>query len=239
MCARLLRGYRGSLCLTTALVIALLAHPAEAQDRARALELNRRAQESYQAGAVEEAIALLTEALEILPEEPALHFNLARAYETAGQREEAISAYERYLELHPDAQDRGAIERRLVALREREVQPPPPPRVIIVPTPPPPSGVDPAPWIFLGVGVLAAGGGIPFGVLSQDARAEAVRDPVHDTAVEAYDRAHYFAISANLLFGVGGAMALAGLIWGIVSLTSQGPSPVTLTPNGISVALDP
>ena len=45
-----------------------------------------------------------------------------------------------------------------------------------------------------------------------------------DTVVAA-EQAETFALTANILFGVGGAISLAGGIWGIVDLAAGSPEP--------------
>ena len=48
-----------------------------------------------------------------------LVYNKARAHEGLGHLAEAIELYEKYLAEEPSSRDRGAIEQRLVALRQQ------------------------------------------------------------------------------------------------------------------------
>jgi predicted RNA polymerase sigma factor len=50
---------------------------------------------------------------------PVAHRGLGMLYEKLGRASEAAAAYEKYLELSPDAIDRGRIQRRLEALKEK------------------------------------------------------------------------------------------------------------------------
>ena len=51
--------------------------------------------------------------------DPTLFYNLALAHESAGQLDRAIVAYERYLDLAPEAADADAVAARIGRLRER------------------------------------------------------------------------------------------------------------------------
>lgn len=209
---------------------------AHAQDaRARALELGRQSREQYQAGHFDEAARLLVEAYGAFPE-PTLLYNLARAYEGAGEVPQAIDAYERYLAQAGEIPDRGAITARLETLhtqlrQSRAAATPPPreehheprsrPREEVTSRPAP--SVDPVPWVVGGVGVLGIVAAIVVGSFAQDAHATAFADPVQASAVAHQQDAYDLASAANVTFAIAGALALAGVIWGIVSLTSPAP----------------
>jgi hypothetical protein len=114
--------------------------------------------------------------------------NLARAYETKGDKAEAIKALETYLERVPKAQDADSIQRRIANLKAQlqpapspttaPVAPAPKPTVTTPPSSPPPSPPPPedegegaegkhsvAPWVVVGVGGAAVvAGAIMIGV---------------------------------------------------------------------------
>src|SRR5688572_32536530 len=71
---------------------------------------------SYKAGRYLEAAELLRRCYQISPA-PVLLLNLARALDKAGQVDEAIEAYLRYVQMLPDALQRAEIEKRVAELR--------------------------------------------------------------------------------------------------------------------------
>ncbi|MAQ15131.1 MAG: hypothetical protein CMN30_10115 [Sandaracinus sp.] len=209
------------------------AMPLGAQEP-EAAELFRESAEAYRAGEFARAVELLEQAYAIEPA-PVLQYNLARALEGMGDLDGAIAAYERYLEAEPDTRDRGAIEARLVTLRqqradrdalEEERRRATEPVVVAEPEPvaPPPPERSPSvvPWVLVGVGVATAGAGVVTGVLSASAHDDAVGAPNHAEAVDAVDREERLALITNVLFATGGAIALAGLVWGLIDLLGSG-----------------
>ncbi len=148
----------------------------------------------------------------------------------------AIELFERYLALQPDAPNRAAVEQRIASLQSQiRLLEQPVPAPVAAPLPkPPPSPAPPAviaapdpisPWSFVGMGVGAAGigAGIVLGVVARASEGQA-NDPATSGAktVEAADRAQNLATGANVLFVVGGVLAGAGLVFGIVDWTSGG-----------------
>lgn len=210
---------------------ALAPHAAVAgpKEEAKAGQLFDKAEVEYQAGRFQAAIDLLLEAQRIAPD-AVLDYNLARAYEGLGNLEASIASYKAYLVADPKSKDRGAVEARIktieAQLAERakkdagEKSPPPKEQ----PKPPPEPGRPSAlPWLLAGAGVLVVGAGGVLGGLSL-ARTSEAEDPA-TSGVDATDlqgEAEDFALQANILFGVGGAIALAGTIWGIVNVVQVG-----------------
>lgn len=217
------------------------APPRPAQDDPQALF--ERAEEHYTQGHYEDAAAVLERLTETHPE-PVLFYNLARAYESAGQLEPAIAAYGRYLEVSPDAADADAVEARIGRLRERvadeadaeaEAQPqPPPPEVDREPVPtvasPRPAIARAAPWGLLALGGSGLIAGVAL-VLVGSARHDAARgEPVQARAASLDDDARRLALGGNVAFAVGGALAIAGLTWGLVRLRRDRRDRVTAAP---------
>ncbi len=109
------------------LLFAVLGWPtlsAQAQPKAKkdpkteAVELFEQSVDLYRQGKFDEAAALLERAYS-LHDEPVLLYNLGRAYEGLGENQKAIDAYTKYIEKTPEAKDRGALERRIVTLKEQ------------------------------------------------------------------------------------------------------------------------
>jgi tetratricopeptide (TPR) repeat protein len=227
--------------IALALVLAVSGAASAQDNAARAMQLFEESRGHYDAGRFDVAAELLREAYSLSPD-PTLLYNMGRAYEGADRVREALDAYERYLRDAGDVRDRGAIERRVQTLRarlEREEGGEPEPGPSEPEPAPAPSGgggVDPAGWVVMGIGVLGVGAGIVLGVLSNDAH-DTAADPMtsHEDAVAQQQTAYDLASGANAAFIAGGALALAGLIWGIVSIATSGGSserasrPLTIT----------
>ncbi|MEM9191902.1 MAG: tetratricopeptide repeat protein, partial [Myxococcota bacterium] len=229
--------------VTVALMV--LAWPklgvAQTSDQALALGVAQRAQERYEAGDFERAAVLLGEAID-LHETPALHYNLARTLNQMDRWEEARAEYRTYLRLDPTAANRSSVEARIRELderieRRREALPSDAPvdaaaagsaelvTDSAVRGAPSSSSVNPIPWLVAGVGAAALVAAIPFAVLSRDAIDEARTSESHLEAVNPASDAETFTTTANVLFIVGGAIAAAGAVWGLIDLlaTDDGP----------------
>ncbi len=224
------------VCAALVLGGSLTANAAEPpkKDRKFAIELFNESKRRYRDGEFEAAARLLEEAYAIDPA-PTLLYNLARARESAGNLEGALDAYRRYLEADPSARDRGAIEKRIENLdrqiREREElkakldakqapPPPPPPPAAVVTTPPPSDVLSPVPWIIAGVGAAVIGSGVVLGVLASGKNSEAMEAASQVDASNLADEAGGLASAANASYVAGGIVVGAGLIWGIVSMTT-------------------
>ncbi len=114
---------RACLVSTSGLVIVLsalggfTASAAHAQDDPveRAVVLCETAEGLYREGRFELAVELLLEARS-LHDDPAISYNLARAYEELARPEDAIAAYRHYLDVAPEAGDRSEVEARIARL---------------------------------------------------------------------------------------------------------------------------
>lgn len=202
---------------------------AEENDEARAATLFREAVELYRAGDFDTAAALFRRAHELDPE-PILLFNLARAHEAANRHLEAAETYERYLRDAPEAEDRAAIEALVANLRAREAaeqaaaQPEEPDEpaeatteVAPVVAPTDAERTSAAPWVVLGGGVATLGAGLTLGLLASARNDDAQEAGSHELAVQRRDEADRLQLTANVLFGIGGALAVGGLVWGLVT----------------------
>lgn len=195
----------------------------------RAVVLFEESETLYNQGEFVQAAALLRRAY-ALHADATLLFNLGRALEGAGDLDGAIDAYARYLAEAADPPDRGAVEARLATLRaQREAlsergasEVDDADRAPIAASTASGGGIDPAPWVVLGVGLAALGVGIGLGVAMQGVSDRAATEPVQREAQALYDEAQGLAIGANVLFVVGGLAATAGLVWGVVTLADGG-----------------
>jgi hypothetical protein len=157
-----------------------------------------------------------------------------------GELERAIEAFERYLILAPDAPDRATVEERIASLRaivdkRQERSSPPAPvapaarsaRSDAPAQPPPdrePDASPPAPiapWIVMSAGLATLGAGSIVALLATMERDSAEEEPIQERAGESFRDAERMATAANVLFGVGGAIAAAGFAWGIVAVYTQ------------------
>lgn len=214
-----------------------MAGPAPAQPEAPSAESRERAQQlfaesaaHYKKGEFGRAIELLREAFE-LAAEPVLLYNLGRAYQGDGQLDQAIAAYERYLELDPDIADRGALEKRIATLRrqiderqdlERQAREARAGEARAAQRPPADDGPSAIPWVVTAVGAAGVVVGVVLGALASGREEDAEADPIHQSATDSLDDARTLATAANVSFIAGGAVAAAGLIWGIVDVAQSG-----------------
>ena len=96
------------------------AHAQDATATARARDLFTRGVAAYEAGRLDEAADLLSQADAIIPS-PALAYNLGRVNERMGRVEEAVRYYRRYLhDAAPEDAERAVVEGRITALAELE-----------------------------------------------------------------------------------------------------------------------
>ena len=84
-------------------------------------------------------------------EDPSFLYNIAQAYRLSKRPDKALSFYQKYLRLSPEAKNRDEVERHIAALKEivekqKSAAEAPPPNALPPPsTPPPPSGGTVAP----------------------------------------------------------------------------------------------
>jgi tetratricopeptide (TPR) repeat protein len=199
--------------------------------------LNARAIEKFQAKEYDAAVALFEEAYALQPE-PNYLFNIGRIYEESGNLEQSVEFYERFVKqpgVPLDARERGLERLRVLrAILEEtaprqpkpdESEPEPEPEPLAQPEPEPPAQPEdqkPPKLRIAGYAVLGTGGAllVTGGVMAGLAlgRANALEDQHtleerRDTA----DRGRSMALTADILFGVGGAAAVAGLVMVLVT----------------------
>lgn len=214
--------------LSLVLAGATLAPSAEGQPRvadespeARAAVMFHEGVELYRAGEFVQAAVLFQRAHELDPD-PVLLFNLARAREAANEHAAAAATYERYLREAPEVEDRAAIEALVRNLRERAEQR----AALSEEAPAPPRRPSAAPWVVLAIGGATAGAGVGVGAMARARNADAESAESHASAVARRGEARQLQRTANALLGVGAAMAVAGLVWGLIDRRRRDPGDV-------------
>lgn len=247
------------LAILIAIALSAGIHVAAAQpdppEKQRALQLFAESDQHYKAGEFEQAADLLRQAYDLYPE-PLLLYNLARALEGLGDMQGAISEYERYLASNATIDDRGAIERRVATLKAQvEAAKPhdtaaPPPTSPLIDTGTSTSDTPRArrlPWIVAGGGAVVAGVGVVFGVMANSKHDAAVDEPVQAEAARLQSKAKTYATVSNVLLIGGGAIAIGGIVWGVLELRRHHGEPakttaahprLELTPTYVGLAWD-
>lgn len=218
----------------------------------QASALSDQAIAKFQAKDYEGAVALFEQAYAIDPA-PNYLFNIGRVYEEAGNLEKAVEFYAKFVKLPGvDLDSRGVALERLKVLRSilvettekpPEDKPEDKPEEPVVEPPPPEPVVDQdaqrkrkalrgAGFGLLGVGAAALiGGGVAGGLAQSDNnKAGEVTDPAD--GVPLLDSSQTKSLAANVLFGVGGAFVLTGVILVAVGFSKPQPaSRVALAPS--------
>ena len=241
--------------LVLAAALAVLVPPCSACAQSReVVQLFEQGLAAYREGRFEEAAGLFerAHAIEAIPD---LTYNRARALENLGRLEEAAAAYRLLLEENPQTDDRRGIEERIRVLdarvgdaqrleeerarleeerarleEERAARAAPPAAS---------EGSGPWPWIVAGTGAALIAAGAITGGLALDAHDRAAsRELTQPESASLESQSNDLALATTVLFVAGGAIAGAGLVWGIVEATTARPGPsaaVTLLPGGLSV----
>jgi tetratricopeptide (TPR) repeat protein len=211
------------------LVLLLLAARAAlgAGPSPEAVALFNRSDEAYKAGRFAEAAALLRRA-RALDSSPILDYNLARALEGTGDVNGAISAYEAYLRADPKAADRPRVQSRLAVLRQQLEER----QQLITERETIRKEAEHrdrgarrqrigAAFGVAGLGIVGIVAGGALGGVALARRNDAANAPGQLDASNQLSSAHQLQLGANICFGLGGALALAGGVWGIVELTRR------------------
>jgi tetratricopeptide (TPR) repeat protein len=168
-----------------------------------------------------------------------LLLNLARAYELAGRKRQAVVALETFLAREPSSAEKDQINRRVEVLKKKIEEedaaaaaaapppaPAPPPPPPVVQPPPHQAKRSPGPWIVIGVGGAAALVGT-IGVIANKKKVDdyaAQCDNPATPQIEGRDQCD-FATAKNgndarralnvsgVITGVGAAAVAAGFIW--------------------------
>ena len=223
---------RPGRALVLAVALAALAAPAATRAAGRAgatvERLSNQAVEAYQAGDYARAVELLRQAYK-LRADPVLLYNLGKAEEARGNKEEAIRRYRAFLSSPTgDARLRSKAEARLSVL---EAPPPPPyspppplapvaapaPAVVTTPPAPRPSRLTPRrEWIAgavtaaVGVAAIAVGAGLYGDVLSL--KAKWLNTPDEMTRTSLHASALTVGYVSTAMYVAGGVLAATGAV---------------------------
>ena len=169
-----------------------------------------------------------------LAERPELLFNAYVAYRDANDLDGAVRSLGAYLDLVQDAPDRVNLQARLASMSEaleqqraREAELEAERNRPAVP-PPPPEGPAIWPWIVMGVGTAMVIGGMVTGVAGlteADALASLCANNLCLPSVGLDERrstVETLGITTDVLLFGGGAIAVAGLVLGIVLNSGRG-----------------
>lgn len=196
--------------------------------------LFEQAETAYAAGELDEAVALLLQARELL-EDPTLLYNLARCYEGLGRLGQAAQAYRQFLAEAEDPPARGAIEQRIAAidqeLRAREAaerqraedraRAEAAERRALEHE----RSVRRWPWLFASLGLASMVGAVVTGPLALHQRSEAGGAADQRAGAEAFQTAERLALTTNVLWAIGGVLLVTGaalLIYDFVRLRRVG-----------------
>ena len=213
----------------TTVAALMLTTPVQAQPAddpvAQVEALAGEARALYDAGEFGQAVAKYLEAYKLQPTAAVL-YNVAVIYDKKIQEIDlAIEYYRRYI-ASPDA-DPQAVQRatvRLQALKaEKEArrqadlsalpsEPTPPPGVATTAPPPPVSNQAVAGWVLIGTGLVALAGGGVMGYLAGDSADKFSASTEFDEKVGHRDDAEGRALVADVMYGIGGAATLTGII---------------------------
>lgn len=233
-------------------------------------ELNAQAVEKFKAKQYDEAAALFEQAYELQPE-PNYLFNIGRIYEESGNLEKSVEYYERFvkepgvpLETREKGLERLRVLRAILEETAPKPEPEPEPELDLEADPEPEPEAEPGPETkpepeptpakpkpsklrIAGYALLGAGGGVLIGggVLGGLAlgRANALEGQhTYEERDQTASSGRAMALTADIMFGVGGAMAAAGLVMVIVSLkkkpdaTARAALSPWATPRGTGLA---
>lgn len=161
-----------------------------------------------------------------------LLYDLGRACERMNDARCAVDAYEGYL-AQTSPPDRAAIEQRIAAYKaqlaeaDRPQSPAPPPRAERRPSP--------APWIVAGTGIVALGAGIVLLVVADAKHQDAVDADSQQRSVDLEASADRTATIGNVTVVAGGAIAAAGIVWGLLDLRASSRVSARAGPGAFTV----
>lgn len=208
---------------------------------------------AYAEGDFETALERFRRAYE-LTGSPDLLYNIATVSDRMRLDEDALRAYEGYLEARPESADREHVESRIEVLRkaieaqrqaeleaEIEARKAALQAAAKVKAERPLTqyvGPGPGPWITIGAGSAAAvTGAVLFGLGQRDNKEVENAPPgtSYASVEEMADRGPRRTKTGIALMGVGGAAVLGGVIWQLTGGHEEAIPEVSIGPTGISV----
>ena len=220
-----------------------------ARERDEAEELSERAIEEFAAGNYAGAVDLFKQAHAIDPQ-PNYLFNIGRVYEEAGELENAVEFYARFVKLPGvEIESRELAVERLRVLRtvldettERKSEPDPDTKGLVMEPSGQPVDADVErkhkTMRHAGFGLAAVGAGtlisaaVVGGLASSDANRARDRDQTEslEARQELLDKARTKAVTADVLYGVGGALLVTGVVLIAVGYSKPKARRVAFTP---------
>lgn len=208
---------------------------------------------AYAEGDFETALARFRRAYE-LTGSPDLLYNIATVSDRMRLDEEALEAYEGYLEARPDSTDREHVSGRIDVLRaaidaqrraeidaEIEARKAALEAAARVKAERPLTryvGPGPGPWITIGAGSAAVvTGAVLFGLGQRDQRSVETAPPgsSYSTVEDMAERGPRRTKAGIALLGVGGAAVVGGIIWQLTGGHEEAMPEISVGPSGISV----
>jgi tetratricopeptide (TPR) repeat protein len=211
-----------------------------------ARELFERGAQAYRESRHEEAVALFRRVLDLEPHAE-LAYNLGLAQEATGDLQGAVESFRKYLELAPDAKDRGVVETRIHNLEKRRKamhgpvpnkpispqQKPPLDRPAVTAStkprePPCRAAPDKRPtvgvptWLALRVGASSPGDALGFELARRCAENDVEDSTTQLEHQERHRTAERNRDLARLLAGIGAAATVAGGVLLYFDLSSRG-----------------
>lgn len=255
------------LVLLFVLVMASSALPVLAQGADESMDAEAHAlfeagRTAFAAGRFSDALGHFQSAYQ-LSHRAALLYNIGQCQDRLRHDAEALASFEGFVAAVPDSPQRAEVEARIAILREsvshaattttetipdtsaetsaETVTPEPEPEP--EPTPAPVAAshdAGPGPWIVLGVGgVVAVVGAVMVGVAFADIATvqNAMVGTDFSTVRGAYEQAPILSGIGWAALGVGAAMAIGGIVWGIAlsSSSSDAHAQLRLGPTGLSL----
>jgi tetratricopeptide (TPR) repeat protein len=208
---------------------------------------------AYQAGDFEAALSSFREAYD-LTGSPDLLYNIATVSDRMRRDEDALHAYEGYLEARPTSADREHVESRIAVLREAiearqraeidaqiEAERAAMEAAAQIKAERPLThyvGPGPGPWITIGAGgATLVTGAVLLGLGQKDQNEVESAPPGSSfSSIESLaDRGPRRTKTGIALLGVGGAAVLGGIIWQLTGGHEEAMPEVSIGPTGISV----
>jgi tetratricopeptide (TPR) repeat protein len=193
-------------------------------------------------GDYQSAVTEYLAAYQLYPD-PEFFFDIGEVYRLAGNEPEALTYYQKYLDLDPGGRGAAAAHiaidelRRSIAARQAaarraaddEAMRKQPATSQVPPTAPATHAWyrDPISLTLLGTGVAAIGVGTGFLVSAQSADHDARTAPTYQQAQDAANRASQRSTVGSITGGVGGALVGVGLAWILLHHDASEPRTIT------------
>jgi len=231
-----------------ALTLLLCPVPAPAQsppptgNLSQVEQLARAARDHYAAERFGQAVAVYLEAYRLAPAAAVL-YNIALIYDRKlDEPQLAIDFYRRYIgspDADPQAVQRATQRVQVLKAEQKKAEVP-------LPGPPPPEVAETSDagtstqaltgWIAVGVGGALIGAGVTFGVLAND-KADRFHDITEADRSGLRDEGQTQALTADILFGVGAAAGITGVVLLLLDAGEAQALRVAPTPGGALVGL--